>query len=157
MFETTPASRISDTLFGPIENRDRADDLARLLAFAVGILAVVEAAFIVVLGPGAIVVAVLEAALAVLVWWKKSIGAAVALLVVALAATVAVVHSVFRGAGSPAAWALVISLIGVWAGGRAVHCTIALRRLRARNGGVDGRRQRSAPCSPPSRHHAGFQ
>jgi hypothetical protein len=129
MFETTRASRITDTLFGPIETRDRVDDLVRLLGIGVVILAIIEAAFTSVFGLSALVVAVLEVALVALVWWKKSVSAAAALLAVALAAAIAVVHAVLHGAGSPAAWAMVVSFIGVWAGGRAVHCTVVFRRV----------------------------
>ena len=129
MFEPSRASRMMDALFGPIENRARADDLARLLGVVVLVLAVVEAAFVLFFGPAAIAVAAAEATLGGLVWWRKNMIAAVALLAVALAATVSVLHGVLIGEGSAAAWALVVSFVGVWAGGRAVHCTVAFRRL----------------------------
>ena len=129
MLETSVASRVADTLFGPIEDRERADDLARLLGAVVLAFAVVETTFALVLGPAVIAVAATEAALGGLVWWRKSTTAAVALLGVALAATVTALLVAFRTEGTAGDWALAVSLVGVWAGGRAVHCTLALRRL----------------------------
>ena len=129
MIEAERVSRIADALFGPVESRERADERARLLGVAVLVLAAVEACFVVLFGPAAVVVAVLEAGLTIPVWSRKSVAAAVALLAVAFAATVALLVRVFAGSGSTAAWALAVSLAGVWAGGRAVYCTIAVRRL----------------------------
>ncbi len=122
MFETSPEARVSDTLFGPIEDRNGAEDLATLLAFVVLALAVVEAGLTIVVGPAALAVAVAEAVLGGLVGWRKSKGAAVALLGVALAAAGAMLAAVVGGGGSGYAWAFPVALVGVWAGDRAVAC-----------------------------------
>ncbi len=129
MIDAERVSRVADALFGPVESRERADELARLLGVAVLVLAAVEACFAILFGPAAVVVAVLEAGLAGLLWWRKSVAAAVGLLAVALAATVALLFTVFARSGPAAAWGLAVSLAGVWAGGRAVYCAIAVRRL----------------------------
>jgi hypothetical protein len=129
VLETSLASRVADTLFGPIEDRDRADNLARLLGVVIPAFAVVEAAFALFLGPLVIAVAATEAALGGLVWWRKSTTAAVVLLAVALAASVAALLVAFSMEGAAGGLALAVSLVGVWAGGRAVHCTVAFRRL----------------------------
>lgn len=129
MLESTAASRITDALFGPIENRERADDLSRVLVIVVLVLALAESPFALIFGPGAIVVAALEVGLGILVWWRKSIPAASALLVIALVATYVVLETVFREESHAAAWALVFTLVGVWVGAAAVHCTVAFRRL----------------------------
>jgi hypothetical protein len=92
---------------------------------------VVEVPFALIFGAGAIVVAALEAGLVGLVRWRKSIIAAAVLFAVAVAATYFVLAAVFRHDSPLAAWALVACLVGVWAGGSAVHCTVAFRRLTA--------------------------
>jgi len=122
---------VTDTLFGPIESRDRANDLAQLLGIAVLALAAIEMPFALLLGPGVVAVAVLQAGLGGIVWWRKSLTAALLLLAVTLAAAVWLLLRVFRGGGSSGAWGLALALVGVWVGGRAVYCAIAFRRLAA--------------------------
>jgi hypothetical protein len=129
MLESTSASWIADTLFGPIESRDRAEDLARVLGITVLGLALTEAGLAAFVGRWALAVAVLDAAFGVLVWWRKSVAAAIGLLAVVLGTSVWSTYAVLRQESASAVWALVISLVGVWAGGRAVHCVLQLRRL----------------------------
>ncbi|TAM45857.1 MAG: hypothetical protein EPN53_14285 [Acidobacteria bacterium] len=126
---TIDRSPVTEALFGPIESRARAEDLARLLGIAVILLAGVETVFVPRFGPGAIATAVLEAGLGCLVWWRKSVVAAVALLAVALAASIFVLLEILRAGDSVAAWALFVAQAGVWLGGRAVQCVISRRRL----------------------------
>ena len=129
MFEEVDESPVTDVLFGPIESRTRAMDLARLLGLVVLAIAGAESVLSFWFGPGAAAVAVLEAGLGVVVWWKKSATAAAALLAVTLAASFVVLLGVLRGGGVAAAWALLVAQVGVWAGGRAVHCAMVFRRL----------------------------
>jgi len=129
MFETSSEARLVDTLFGPIEDRDGADRLAKLLAIVVLALAAVEAALALLVGLAAIAVAVAEAALAGLLAWRRSVIGAVALLGVALAAGAGMLLEVVRGEGPRYAWAFAIALAGVWAGGRAVQCAAAAHRF----------------------------
>ncbi len=128
---TIDRSPVTEALFGPIESRARAEDLARLLGVAVILLAGVETVFVPRFGPGAFATAVLEAGLGCFVWWRKSMVAAVALLAVALAASVFVLMEILRVGDSVAAWALFVAQAGVWLGGRAVQCVISRRRLPA--------------------------
>ncbi len=97
----------------------------------------VEAAFALLLGPGAIAVALLEAALGGLLAWRKSLAAAVALLVVALAAAGFVLLGLLSHEGMARAPAFVLALAGVWAGARAVHCSVAARRLASTAGATE--------------------
>jgi hypothetical protein len=129
--DTIRRSPVTEALFGPIQSRARAEDLARLLGVAVVVLAGVEMVFAHWYGPGAIATAVVEAALGCIVWWRRSVVAAVALLAVTLAASVFVLLEVLRVADTVAAWALFLAQAGVWLGGRAVQCVVSRRRLPA--------------------------
>jgi hypothetical protein len=131
MSEAGGKPHLMDTLVGPIENREEADAAARLLAIVVLGLAGVEAVLALALGRGALAVAASEALLGGLVAWRKSRIAAAALLGIALGAAGILLFDVFRGAGY--AWALTLALGVVWAGGRAVHCTVAFHRAASRS------------------------
>ena len=124
-------SPVADALCGPIESRAGAEDLARLLGIGILVLAGIETVFVPWLGPGAIAAAVVEAGLGCIVWWRKTVAAAVALLAVALAASIFVLLDVLRAGDTVAAWALVVAQVGVWLGGRAVQCAVSFRRLSA--------------------------
>lgn len=132
--ETSRSARIADTLFGPIDSRERAAELARVLAAVVVVLALVEGLSALVLGPLALLVAALEAALAALVAVKRSVVAAVSLLALSTAAAAFVLVGLVRAHGAYGGWTVAVALIGVWAGGRAVQGTIAFRRARSRTG-----------------------
>lgn len=127
-FGTVGFSWITEGLFAPIEGHAGAADLARLLTVAVLLLAAVEVAFLPWFGPAVVVAAVAEAGLGCLVWWRKSLAAAVALLGVALAASVFVLLQIIQVGNTVTAWALVVAQVGVWLGGRAVQCAIVFRR-----------------------------
>ena len=129
MNDQVDVSRSVDALFGPIGDRAIAEHLARLLAGVAFGLAFVAVAFALAYGRPALLLGVALALLGVAMLRRLDRATAWAFLAVTVAALGLAVLEVFDEEGATSAWALVASLVGVCAGGRAVVCAHGLRRF----------------------------
>ena len=131
MNDQVDVSRSVDALFGPIADRAIAEHLARLLPFGAFGLAITAGAFAPAYGRSALLLGLVLTLLGAAMLRRLAQATAWVFLVVTAAAFGLAVVEVFGAESATSAWALVASLVGVCAGGRAVVCARALRRFAA--------------------------
>lgn len=125
----TPASQLVERLFGPIEEQATARALARDLGVGLLIVAVLQAALALASGRDALVDAALFAISGALVWATASrLAAALALLSASGSAALSIGTLTVHGPASRGR-NILLGLIAVWIAGRAVVATFALHRL----------------------------
>ena len=129
MGETAPAHPLLDRWFGPIEEAAQARALARDLAIALVVVAVIQAALALARGRDALADAALFAVAGALFGATRGRLAAAFALVVAVGSTGLAVATLALGRPPSGGRSILLGLAAVWIAGRALAAATVFRRL----------------------------
>jgi len=137
MSDPVPGHPLLDRWFGPIVDRGNARRLARDLGVVMLAVAAVQCALAVARGRDALADAALFAVSGALVWATASLPAAALAVAAAVVSTGVAIATLALHEPASGGRSVLLGLVAVWIGGRAVAAAAALRRL-SRGGSGDG-------------------